>query len=168
MSITIPVERFLVHIRPGPDGAKEAASSSSLYVDLRGTIELLQDAEYLTIGQFETAIFLLPDLASVADGIARLREGAQKVEISLLESPPLRFVRPRREPQLVEVRYIASVIKDIRVDELDRAFGGALCEFFSWLTSQRRRTSIDADSMQYVEVIASVWPEIAPLLQRVK
>ena len=102
-----------MNIRPEPEGAKEAASSSSLYVDLRGTIEILTDDAFLTIGQFETAIFLLPDLSSIADGVARLREGTERVEVVLLESPRLWFVRERHTGGLVGLRYINHSITGI-------------------------------------------------------
>lgn len=155
---------IVVCVVPEPEGDAIASSSSNLYVDLRGKIEVLTDDASLTIGQFETAIFLLPDLSSIADGFARLREGADRVEVVLLESPRLWFVRERHTSGLVGLRHINGAITGIPLTALDAAFAKAIGDFLAWLVSMRPGKGVDAGALQYLETIASVWPGVEPLV----
>jgi hypothetical protein len=86
------------------------------------------------------------------------------VEIVLLESPRLWFVRDRRASSLVSLRYLDSAITGIPLSGVDAAFDSAINDFVAWLVSMRPGKGVDAGAMQYLETIASVWPSIDPFL----
>lgn len=157
---------LLVHVRPEPKGLVIAKSSPALYADLRGVIELLGDDNLLTIGQFESAVFLLPDLAAIADGIAKFRDGGLRIQITLLESPPLWLVRPRSRQDAVELRHRGGVISCRDFKMVDEALELAAFEFLQWLAEARPHGNVDEESQCAIEAIASVWRSTEPLLMR--
>jgi hypothetical protein len=156
---------LLVNVRLAPDAAAIARSSASLYVDLRGTIELLTDQSFVTIGQFEDAVFLVPDLASIANGIARMREGGLKIAVELIESPPLWFVRKPRDRSNINIEYAGQVIRGLAIEGVDAAFADAVLGFFMWLNLVREGRPIDTESLRELETTASVWSAVDPIVR---
>jgi hypothetical protein len=133
---------------------------------LRGNVEILGGDTVMVLGQFTSALLLLPSIEDLASGIARLRKGHKTIEVTLVGDTTSLWILERKHGATggVVLAHRGAELGPIHRDDLEKALGDAVLTFLDGILARRGASSWGASAIQIVESVAEVWPGVARII----